>query len=81
LNQDYCFAVTAKKMNLNTKAQDYDVEFDFSFNKGFIPDSSPPNYNEYVYAPDLDSWDKWLSTGSVTILPYLNEFIAREISF
>jgi len=52
LNQEYCFAVTAETFE-NPEYHQYDVQFDFSFNKGFIPDSQYSNYNLHIYAPNL----------------------------
>jgi hypothetical protein len=56
----------------------YDINVEFSFNKGMIPDTNSPSYDEHVMSPDIGSFGEWVQSG-VPLYPYISEFIARYI--
>lgn len=72
-DQPYCFAVELKKFDVHS----YDFEFAFSFDKFDLPDTNLPAYNNLTNAPDIESWNKWFTSGSLTLYPYMTEFVAR----
>lgn len=77
-NQSYCFALNFIENQVDNETNYYDYNVEFSFNKGMIPDTNSPAYDEHVMSPDIASFGEWVSSG-VTVYPYISEFIARYI--
>jgi hypothetical protein len=69
----YAFALTFDEFD--TVKDNYKVQFHFS--KTDVPDTTLTAYNPLVRMPDLKSWNLWFKSGSVAIMPYITEFIAR----
>lgn len=61
----------------NVDLTNWQFEVEFSFDKFQIPDTNKPAYNDLVQGPDIDSWEKWFSSGSVHLYPYVTEFLYR----
>jgi hypothetical protein len=56
----------------------YNLEVEFSFNKGMTPDTNSPPYDSHVMSPEFAAWGEWLLSGTA-VYPYISEFIARYI--
>jgi hypothetical protein len=42
-----------------------------------LPNTLIKSYNPLISSPDLDSYGRWFSSGSIELFPYITEFIAR----
>jgi hypothetical protein len=58
--QPYCFGLNfIKNFDENETQSIYDLEIQFSFNKGMVVDTNSPAYDDHVMSPDFDSWGSW----------------------
>lgn len=48
----FCFAVYVNEFD----TENYNFEFQYSFNKNALPDTNLDSYNELILAPDITSW-------------------------
>lgn len=58
--------------------ENYNYKVELSVPAAFSPDTSKPLYNKLVRLPDTDTYTKILTGSSISVYPYITEFIARK---